>query len=153
MAAYMIFTILVPDIVQVISIFLIFLLFYCGITAPLLVLHAFSDANWAGNKDDWTPISVYVVYLGKNPISCSEKQLTVSCSSIEAEYRAVSPPLLNCVVLLQELGVKFKVQFVVYNDNVEATNLCANPSLIHSPLKHIDIDFYFVHDKVRRINW
>ena len=34
-----------------------------------LSLHTFSDADWADNKDDYTSTSVYIVYLGSNPIS------------------------------------------------------------------------------------
>ena len=41
--------------------------------SPLSV-HAFSDANWAGNKDDSTSTSVYIVYLGCNLISWSLKK-------------------------------------------------------------------------------
>ena len=34
-----------------------------------LALYAFSDADWAGNKDDYTSTGAYLVYLGRNPIS------------------------------------------------------------------------------------
>ena len=34
-----------------------------------LALHAFSDVDWAGNIDDFTSTSAYLVYLGRNPIS------------------------------------------------------------------------------------
>ncbi|RVX14546.1 Retrovirus-related Pol polyprotein from transposon RE2 [Vitis vinifera] len=30
-------------------------------------LHAFSDADWAGNKDDYTSTSAYIVYLSRHP--------------------------------------------------------------------------------------
>jgi histone deacetylase 1/2 len=32
-------------------------------------LHAFSYADWAGDKDDYSSTSVYIVYLGRNLIS------------------------------------------------------------------------------------
>lgn len=32
-------------------------------------LHAFSNADWAGNKDDYSSTSAYLVYLGSNLIS------------------------------------------------------------------------------------
>ncbi|RVW53564.1 Retrovirus-related Pol polyprotein from transposon RE2 [Vitis vinifera] len=41
-------------------------------TSPL-ALHAFSDSDWAGNKDDFTSTSAYIIYLGHNPISWSSK--------------------------------------------------------------------------------
>ncbi|RVW74760.1 Retrovirus-related Pol polyprotein from transposon RE1 [Vitis vinifera] len=59
-------------------------------TSPL-ALHAFSDSDWAGNKDDFTSTSAYIIYLGHNPISwSSKKQRTVARSSTEAEYRSVA---------------------------------------------------------------
>ena len=74
-----------------------------------LALHAFSDADWAGNKDDYTSTSAYIVYLGSNPVVwSSKKQKTVAQSSTEAEYRCVADTAAELqwiVSLLQEPGV------------------------------------------------
>lgn len=44
-------------------------------------LHAFADADWAGDPNDRTSTSAYVVFLGANPISwSSKKQKTVARS-------------------------------------------------------------------------
>ncbi|KAL0318105.1 UNVERIFIED_CONTAM: Retrovirus-related Pol polyprotein from transposon RE2 [Sesamum calycinum] len=37
-------------------------------------LHAFADADWAGDPNDRTSTSAYVVFLGANPISWSSKK-------------------------------------------------------------------------------
>lgn len=114
-------------------------------------LHAFSDADWAGNKDDRTSTTAYVVFLGSNPISwSSKKQKAVSRSSTEAEYRAVAHTTAElCWVqsLLQELKVQIPKSPVIYCDNVGTTYLCVNP-VFHSKMKHVGIDFHFVRDRV-----
>ena len=33
-----------------------------------MTLHGFSDANWAGNPDDHTSTSAFLIFLGANPI-------------------------------------------------------------------------------------
>ncbi|KAK0572541.1 hypothetical protein LWI29_033229 [Acer saccharum] len=54
-------------------------------------LHAFADADWAGDPDDQRSTTAYVVFLGTTPISwSSKKQHTVARSTTEAEYRAIA---------------------------------------------------------------
>lgn len=56
-----------------------------------LVLHAFFDADWGGDRDDLCSTGGHVVYLGRNPITwSSKKQRSSAKSSIEAEYKSVS---------------------------------------------------------------
>lgn len=116
-----------------------------------LVLHAFSDADWAGNRDDSTSTTAYTVFLGTNPISwCSQKQKSVSRSSTEAEYRSVAntaSELSWLVSLLGELGVQSSISPTIYCDNLNTTYVCANPKM-HSKMKHVRIDFHFVRDRV-----
>ena len=52
--------------------------------APLQ-LHAFVDANWVGDPNDFTSNFAYVVFLGVNPINwSSKKQQIVARSSAKA---------------------------------------------------------------------
>ncbi|KAK0597079.1 hypothetical protein LWI29_021647 [Acer saccharum] len=115
-------------------------------------LHAFSDADWAGNKDDFSSTSAYVVYLGRTPISwSSKKQTTIARSSTEAEYRSVAATAaeINWVCfLLTDLGLSLSSVPVIYCDNVGATQLCSNP-VFHSRMKHVAVDYHFIRDQVQ----
>ncbi|XP_019098123.1 PREDICTED: uncharacterized protein LOC109131533 [Camelina sativa] len=63
---------------------------YLHANSPIL-LHGYSDADWAGDTDDYVSTNGYLIYNGRNPISwSSKKQKGVARSSTEAEYRAVA---------------------------------------------------------------
>ncbi|KFK29449.1 hypothetical protein AALP_AA7G135900 [Arabis alpina] len=115
-------------------------------------LHAYSDADWAGDKDDYTSTGAYLVYLGKHLISwSSKKQPTVARSSTEAEYRSVSftaSEVQWIQSLLGELGVSLSKTPVIYCDNVGATYLCANP-VFHSRMKHLAVDYHYIRGLVQ----
>lgn len=90
--------------------------------------------------------------LGSNPISwSSRKQHSVSHSSTEAEYRTIAhttSELCWLLSLLQELHVESSSVPTIYCDNLGTIYVCANPKL-HSKMKHVHIDFHFVHEKVQ----
>lgn len=115
-------------------------------------LHAFSDADWAGDADDYISTNGYLVYLGHHPVSwSSKKQNTIARSSTEAEYRSVanaSSELIWIASLLHELGIPFDKPPTIYCDNVGATYLCANP-VFHSRMKHVALDYHFIRKQVQ----
>lgn len=117
-----------------------------------LILHGYSDADWAGDVDDYVSTNSYIIYLGSHPISWSaKKQQGVARSSAEAEYRAVAnaaSELSWICNILTELRVPIPSAPVIYCDNVGATFLCANP-VFHSRMKHIAIDYHFVRGQVQ----
>ncbi len=71
-------------------------------------------------------------------------------SSNEAKYRSIA--LATCEVdwlnfLLHELSVHPTASPSLLCDNVGATYVCMNPGL-HSRMKHLAIDFHFVHERI-----
>ncbi|CAA7053046.1 unnamed protein product [Microthlaspi erraticum] len=117
-----------------------------------LHLHAYSDADWAGDTDDFVSTNAYILYLGSTPICwSSKKQKGVARSSTEAEYRSVANTAAEIrwvCSLLTELGVQLPSTPVIYCDNVGATYLSANP-VFHSRMKHLALDFHFVRENVQ----
>ena len=120
-------------------------------TKGSLDLLAYSDADWAGDPNDRRSTTGLIVFLGSNPVSwTSKKQQTVSRSSTEAEYRALSTTSaeLDWVQqLLQFLGIKLSQPPVLFCDNLSAIALSFNP-IQHQRTKHIEVDVHFVRERV-----
>ncbi|XP_038887124.1 uncharacterized mitochondrial protein AtMg00810-like [Benincasa hispida] len=54
-------------------------------------IKAFSDSDWASDQADRRSTTIFVIFLGQNPISwVAKKQTTVSRSSTQARYRALA---------------------------------------------------------------
>jgi histone deacetylase 1/2 len=115
------------------------------------LVSAFSDADWAGCVDDRRSTGGFDVFLGDNLVSwCARKQPTVSRSSTEAEYKALANATAEMMwvqKLLTELGVRHPSAARLWCDNLGATYLSANP-VFHARIKHIEIDFHFVRERV-----
>ncbi|GKU94149.1 hypothetical protein SLEP1_g7678 [Rubroshorea leprosula] len=118
-----------------------------------LSLHAYSNADWAGNRSTCVSTTGYLVFLGSNPISWrATKQKAVARSSTEAEYRALASAAFELVWihnLLSELGVSGLGSPALFCDNIGATYLSLNP-VLHSRMKHIAVDLHFVRDLVEK---
>ncbi|KAH9754624.1 retrovirus-related pol polyprotein from transposon RE1 [Citrus sinensis] len=114
-------------------------------------IDCFSDADWAGDRDDRRSVAGYCVYMGPNLVSwCSKKQVVVSRSSAESEYRALAMAAAEVLwirSLLAEIGLALSSIPIIWCDNQSAAALASNPKF-HSRTKHIELDVHFVREKV-----
>ena len=94
-----------------------------------------------------------LVFLGPNPISWSaKKQTTVSRSSTEAKYRALTTfaaELSWLCILFKELKLYLPYVPVIWCDYISTIALSANP-VFHSRTKHLEVDYHFIREKVLR---
>lgn len=116
-----------------------------------LSLKAYSDSDWGACPDSRRSITGYVMLVDNSPVSWkSKKQGTVSRSSSEVEYRAISTAASEItwlVRLLEELVITDLKLIFLHCDNQSSIHIVKNP-VHHERTKHIEIDVHFTRDKV-----
>ncbi|OIW12051.1 hypothetical protein TanjilG_24475 [Lupinus angustifolius] len=116
-----------------------------------LSITAFCDADWASDPDDRKSVSGACLFVGPNIVTWwSKKQQTVSRSSTEAEYRSLalaSQKLIWIESLLSELKFAHQCPLVLC-DNLSIVAMAHNP-ILHHRTKHIELDLFFVRDRVQ----
>ncbi|XP_022014725.1 uncharacterized mitochondrial protein AtMg00810-like [Helianthus annuus] len=114
-------------------------------------LTAYCDADWLGCPITRRSRTGYLLLLGGAPISWkSKKQSVVSRSSTEAEYRAMANTVSEIVWmrwLLGLLGVPPIGPTPLFCDNQAARHIANNP-VFHERTKHVEMDCYFVKERV-----
>ena len=122
---------------------------FFSVTSPLS-LKAFADADWGRCLDSRRSTYEFIVFLGDPLLSSTTKmQPTISKSSAEAEYRALSVVLSELtwlVALLKEFQVDTGLA-MVFCDNQAAIHLLSNPTF-HKRSKNIEIDCHFIRENV-----
>jgi len=116
-------------------------------------LQAYSDADWAGCPDTRKSTTGWCMFLGNAPISWKcKKQDSVSKSSTEAEYRAMSAACSEIIWLrglLAELGFSQQQPTPLHADNTSAIQIAANP-VYHERTKHIEVDCHSIREAYDR---
>jgi hypothetical protein len=120
-------------------------------TKSNLQLNAFCDSNWVGCPDDHRSTFDFAIFLRDCLIAwIAKKQIVVSRSSTEAEYRSLSlttAELFWLRMLFKELRVFLSAPPVLWCDNISALALASN-LVFHARTKHIEVGYHFVHEKV-----
>ncbi|XP_050217411.1 uncharacterized mitochondrial protein AtMg00810-like [Mercurialis annua] len=108
-----------------------------------LQLQAYTDADWAGCPDTRKSTTGWCMFLGDALISWKcKKQDSISKSSTEAEYRAMSAACSEVIWLrglLTKLGIPQVQPTPLHGDNTSAIQIAANP-VYHERTKHIEVD-------------
>ncbi|GJW86918.1 putative RNA-directed DNA polymerase [Tanacetum coccineum] len=116
-----------------------------------MFLTAYFDADWAKCFVTRKSITGYCVFLNNSFVSWkSKKQYTLSKSSTEAEYRAltsVTTEVIWILKFLKDLQIDNLLPVLLHCDNNSAIKIAANP-VFHERTKNLEIDLHFVREKV-----
>ncbi|CAL1680928.1 unnamed protein product [Lasius platythorax] len=112
-----------------------------------------SDADWAGDKDDRHSFTGTIVALGGNVIDWrASKQKCITTSTMEAEYVALSNAAkeaswLKMFIQELELDQWINIPYKLFCDNRAAIDFAKN-RIERNKTKHIDIAFHNVREKI-----
>ena len=115
-------------------------------------IECFSDADWAGSKENKRSTSGYCVFVGRNLVSWkSKKRSVVSKSSAESDYPTMTQFVCEIMwihQLLMEVSIKTSLLVKLWCDNQPSMHIASNP-VFHERTKHIEIDCHFVREKIQ----
>ncbi|KAG7583636.1 Ribonuclease H-like superfamily [Arabidopsis suecica] len=112
----------------------------------------YCDADYGGDRNDRHSTTGFCTFIGGNLVTWkSKKQKVVSCSSAEAEYRAMKKltnELTWLKALLKDFGIEQKTPITFHCDNQAAIHIANNP-VFHERTKHVEIDCHKTREKIQ----
>jgi len=116
-------------------------------------LHGFTDLDWVGSADEKKSTYGMCFSLGSSLISwASRKKDFVALIITEAEYIVACDACTEAVWLYKLVSGLFDQVLdssMIYCDNQSCVKLSEDP-VFHDRSKHIEIEYYFLHDRVER---
>ena len=116
-------------------------------------IEAFSDSDFAGDKNGRRSVTGFIILVCNTPISWKSKsQGNVTLSSTEAKYVALSETVREVkfiTKILDSLCIAYKTPIKVNVDNTGALFL-SNNKTSGERTKHIDIKYHYVRELVEK---
>ncbi|KAK4271170.1 hypothetical protein QN277_019902 [Acacia crassicarpa] len=116
-------------------------------------IEGYTDSNWVGDKTTRQSTSGYSTFVEGNLVTWrSKKQKVVATSSAEAEFRGMSYgicELLWIKSVLADLGIMHNRPMNLYCDNKATVEIAQNP-IQHDRTKHVEVDRYFIKEKLEK---
>ncbi|KAG7556913.1 Integrase catalytic core [Arabidopsis suecica] len=111
----------------------------------------YCDADYNGDRNTRQSTTDFCTFIGGNLVTWkTKKQKVVSCSSAEAEYRAMKKltnELTWLKALLKDFGIEQKTPITFHCDNQAAIHIATNP-VFHERTKHIETDCHKRREKI-----
>ncbi|KAG7572488.1 Integrase catalytic core [Arabidopsis suecica] len=111
----------------------------------------YCDADYNGDRNTRQSTTGFCTFIGGNLVTWkTKKQKVVSCSSAEAEYRAMKKltnELTWLKALLKDFGIEQKTPITFHCDNQAAIHIATNP-VFHERTKHIETDCHKTREKI-----
>ena len=109
----------------------------------------FTDSDYAGDPESQRSVSGYIIYVHGVPVCWKSKaQRSVTLSSTEAEWVALSEAVKDIIFMLNLLGsmkIEVRLPVTVRVDNIGAIFMSQNVTTT-SNTKHVDIRTKFVFE-------
>jgi reverse transcriptase-like protein len=112
-----------------------------------LNIHAFTDADWAGDRDSRKSTSGYFTLVGGNLVTWkSKKQKVVALSEFRGIAKGITE-LLWIRKLPEEVGFPQRQSSELNCDNKVVISISENP-VQHDRTKHVEVDRHFIKEKL-----